>query len=284
MEPSAPPRPADLRESTAVRAVPKIPGLWLAELDDRWNYFNPCGGVLMTIALRAMCEELADPQLQLVSATTVFCQAVLPGPMQITVTVLRRGDTAAQVRARLDAVAQPGPGLEVLATFARSRPGPDVTGVAMPACARPSARLGARTGGARFRIFENIELSPAFGDPMWGPDDTEDPAHVGYWYRYERPQVLPSGALDPLAIPPLADSMPPALVRKLGPKAPRLLMPSLDLTVYFLGTVVSEWVMVESFVERARDGYAVGSANLWAEDGTLVARAAQAMTLRERKR
>jgi hypothetical protein len=115
---------------------------------------------------------------------------------------------------------------------------------------------------------------------MWGPDDTEGPAHVGYWYRYERPQVLTNGALDPLAIPPLADSMPPALVRKLGPRAPRYLMPSLDLTVYFLGAVTTEWVMVESFVERARDGYAVGSANLWAEDGSLIARASQATLVR----
>jgi acyl-CoA thioesterase len=36
-------------------------------------------------------------------------------------------------------------------------------------------------------------------------------------------------------------------------------------------------------VERAERGYAIGSANLWDEAGQLVARAAQAMTIRALK-
>ena len=78
--------------------------------------------------------------------------------------------------------------------------------------------------------------------------------------------------------------MPPALVRRLGPGHERYMMPSMDLTVYFLAPARGEWILVESFCERARAGYAVASANLWDERGELVARAAQTMTLRRFKR
>ena len=59
-----------------------------------------------------------------------------------------------------------------------------------------------------------------------------------------------------------------------------LLAPSLDLTIYFLAPTQSEWLLVESFAERARAGHALCSANLWDAEGKLVARAAQSMTLR----
>lgn len=274
--------PADLAKDTEVVPVPKVPGLYAASLDDAWNYFAPCGGVLMTIALRAMTRELGRPDLALLSATTMFCSAVQPGDLTIEVVVLRLGDTAAQLRASLRGTRQPGPGLEVMATFAVDREGPDVTGVSMPAAPTPTTAERSRAG-SDFPINRNLDMRNAIGEPLWRPGWTAGEAHAGYWYRYLVPQRLPDGTLDPLAIPPLADTMPPALVRKLGPDHPRLLMPSLDLTVYFLAPTRSEWLLVETFVERARSGHAVGSANVWDEAGLLVARAAQSMTLRQRK-
>ncbi|MNC93388.1 hypothetical protein D3C83_100050 [compost metagenome] len=78
--------------------------------------------------------------------------------------------------------------------------------------------------------------------------------------------------------------MPGALTRKLGPDHERYLMPSIDLSVFFMARPKTQWILVESFVERARAGYAVGSATLWDGTGQLVARAAQTMTLRPMKR
>ena len=281
-------RPADLAADTAVTPVEKVPGLYLCRLPDHWDYVNPCGGALMTVALRAMQSELADPGLRLLSATTVFAQAVLPGELRVQVHVLRRGDSAAQVRASLEAAAYPGPGLEVIATFARDRDGPDVHGVEMPDVPRPgdAVRTHKRSGPPEeppFRIFDNLDMAVAIGEPMHRPGWTGGPAHTAYWYRYKVPQVDAAGFLDPLAIPPIADTMPPALVRRLGPDHPRYRMPSLDLTVFFLSPSRTEWILVESFAERARAGYAVGSANIWDEHGQLIARASQTMTLRVRK-
>jgi acyl-CoA thioesterase len=277
--------PADLAADTAVRPIDKVPGAYAAELPDHWNYVHPCGGVLLTTALRAMTREIGESPLHLLSATTVFCQPVLAGGIVIEVDVLRRGESAAQLRASLRSREQIGPGLEVLATFAADRAGPDVHGVSMPEVPLPASATTARsrTGNERFHFYRNVDVALGLGEPMWERGWKQGPSHVAFWYRYRVPQRDRAGFFDPLAIPPIADSMPSALTRRLGPDHERFMMPSLDLSVFFLAPTRSEWLLVETFVERARAGHAVGSATVWDEDGQLVARAAQAMTLRKRK-
>ncbi len=278
--------PADLARDTATEPVQKVPGLYACTLPDHWNYVTPCGGALMTVALRAMAREVSllpeASGLRLLSATTLFCQPILAGKLAVQVSVLRGGGAAVQARASLTSQDQPGPGLEVLATFARDRDGPDVHGASMPDVPRPSAALPtfSRTGNERFHLYKNLDVALAIGEPMWEPGWQQGPAHVAFWYRYRVPQRDASGCFDPLAIPPIADSMPSALVRRLGPREDRYFLPSLDLTMFFLAPTRSEWLLVETFAERARGSYAVGSANVWDEDGQLVARAAQSMTMR----
>lgn len=274
--------PHDLAADTAVTPVPKVPGQYTSLLPDHWNYINPCGGVLLTLALRAMTRELEGSGLTLLSATTAFCQPVLAGEVVVDVTVLRKGDAAAQVRASMRNRSQLGPGLEVLATFARDKTGPDVHGAEMPDVPKPDAAVvtRSRSGAERWPFYTNFDLALGIGEPMWERGWKQGPSHVAFWYRYRVPQRDGGGRLDPLAIPPIADSMPSALTRRLGPDHERFYMPSLDLSVFFIAPTTSEWLLVETFVERARAGYAVGSATVWSEDGQLVARAAQAMTLR----
>ncbi len=277
---------SDLAADSKVTPIAKVPGAYACTLPDHWNYVAPCGGVLMTVALRAMQAELADPSFSLLSATTVFCQAVQPGELTIEVRVLRLGESAAQVRASLGGRSQPGPGLEVIATFTKDRPGPDVHGVQMPSVPPPDRAMATRTRtrDLPFNFYRNVDLALALGEPMWEPGWAQGPAHTAFWYRYRAPQRTPAGLFDPLAIPPLADTMPPALTRRLGPDHERYMMPSLDLTVYVVAPTTSEWILVESFCERARAGYATGSASLWDEQGQLVARASQTMTLRKPRR
>lgn len=280
--------PADLATDTAVTPLAKVPGTYLAQLPDHWSYFHPSGGALVTIALRAMVLELGDGDLEILSASTLFCSPIRPGELVIEVKVLRRGDTATQIRASLTQRSEPGPGLEVLATFARARSGPDLVGISMPLVPSPSecATTGRMFDSARapFTFARNFEGAQALGDPMWKKDWQPGEAHIAHWYRYIRPQRTPSGFLDPLALPPIADTMPSSLWRKLGREQARFIAPSLDLTIFFLGETRGEWVLVESFAERAREGYAVCSANLWDEEGVLLARAAQSMTIRELRR
>ena len=118
--------PSDLAVATRVTGLRAAPGWYTAELPRAWNFLTPSGGVLMTVALRAMQAELGDASYRPVSATTVFCSPVPDGPLEIRVEVLRRGGAAPQVRAALSSTALPGPGLEVSATFARDQSGPEL--------------------------------------------------------------------------------------------------------------------------------------------------------------
>lgn len=277
--------PSDLGKDTSVEPIAKVPGHYVANFPPSWNYFFPCGGALMSAALRAMTQELAMPEMRLLSATTVFCQPIMAGELIIRVEVLRRGETAAQIRASLTGKEYRGPGLEVIATFAKDRPGPDVVGIEMPKVPPPEAGIPVGDklfpeGRVPFPFYRNVDIVQALGSPFWGKDWEAGEAHTAFWYRYRIPQLDADGNLDPLAIPPIADTMPGALVRRLGPEHPRFLAPSLDLTVFFLEPTKSPWVLVESRCESARGGVAVCSANIWAPSGSLVARAAQSMTLR----
>ncbi|RMH40822.1 MAG: thioesterase family protein [Deltaproteobacteria bacterium] len=279
---------ADLRSDTAVTRLDAAPGWYTAHLPDRWNFVTPSGGVLMTVAMRAMQAELDDSGLRPVGAHTVFCSPVPHGPLEVRVEVLRRGNAAAQVRAALSSTAVPGPGLEVTATFARDRTGPDVLAAAPPPArpvdAAPDLRVD-EPGNPheRYAFFRNFDVRLAIGDAWWRPGWTGGTARHGRWYRYLTPQCDRDGLLDPLALPPIADTMPSSLVQYLGPDAERFHAPSLDLTVHFVDDTARQWLLVSTYCRRARAGYATAEAEIWTDDGRLVAFATQTMMLRRRR-
>lgn len=279
--------PNDLATDTAVTRLRVAPGWYTANLPDAWNFRTPSGGVLMTVAMRAMQEELGDPELRPISANTHFCSPVPAGPLEVRVEVLRHGGAAAQVRAQLSSTTMPGPGLEVSATFGRDRAGVDVIDTEPPAVPPPDQAVSMDEDPdgierqLRPTFFRNLETRLALGHPWWmGGDWQPGPARIARWFRYRIPQRLPDGRLDPFALPPIADTMPPALKQKLGPNHPPFFAPSLDLTVHVLEDTTSEWVLNYVHVRRARAGYATASAEIWDDQGRLLAFATQTMMLR----
>jgi len=286
MPPSDPTRaPADLAADCAVERLTAAPGWYTALLPPSWSFRTPSGGVLMSVALRAMRAELDDPEFPLVSATTLFCSPVPDGPLEIRVEVLRRGGAAAQLRAMLSSTTLPGPGLEVSATFARKRAGIDVVGaefpdVPMPADALPMDEDAPGNPHTYYPFFRNFECRHADGPRWWIPGWSAGPARHGRWFRYRAPQLGADSLLDPLAIPPIADTMPPALISAVGPTDQRLRAPSLDLTVHFLESTRSQWLLARSYARRAWDGYASAEIEIWSDERRLVAFATQTMMLR----
>jgi acyl-CoA thioesterase len=262
---------ADLLADLALAPDPSVPGRFAASLGPAWSYVSPSGGVLLSLAVRAMREHLASPELPIVSATATFCDPVPEGPIVVDVAILRRGASGAQVRAHLAASGPAaGPyGLEVAATFLRDREGPSGQPARMPDVPPPqrSIPFGLREDGTtlplRWPFLGNFEIAQAIGEPMWQKGWPRGEAHHGFWYRYKQTPRLPT-----------------ALVRFLGPEAGPLFAPSLDLTVYFTGPTTSEWLLVETKAARARAGWGVGHAWIWDVDGNLVAQANQAMFLR----
>lgn len=276
--------PSDLARDTAVTKLAAAPGWYTAELSEAWDFRTPSGGALMTVAMRAMRQELADAALRPLSANTHFCSPVPAGPLEIRVEVLRHGGAAAQLRAQLSSTTMPGPGLEVSATFVRERAGIDVIDTTPPDVPAPDACLSFDVApivtGQRPRFFENFESRLALGHFWWEPGWAPGPARLARWFRYRVPQRLADGRLDPLAIPPIADTMPPALIMKLGPAHEPFFAPSLDLTVHFLEDTTAEWILTSVHARRARAGFATADAEIWDDRGTLIAYATQTMLLR----
>ncbi len=279
-------KPSSLAVDIAVTRLKAAPGWYTASLSEAWNFQTPSGGVLMSIAMRAMSEELGDDDLRPLSANTHFCSPVPAGPMEIRVEVLRHGRSAAQVRAQLSSTVVPGPGLEVSATFARRRPAmvamldAEVPDVPRPDDLPPMDALTDIAGQPRPAIFNNLDTRLAVGEPWWESGWKPGRARMARWYRYRVPQKLTDGRLDPLAIPPIADTMPPALIQKLGPDHPPFFAPSLDLTVHFLEDTWAEWMLTDVRARWAGFGYATADVEIWDLEGKLIASGTQMMFLR----
>jgi len=278
-------RTRDLAADTAVTRLRVAPGWYTANVPPAWNFRTPSGGVLMTVAMRAMREELGDPNLRPISANTHFCSPVPAGPLEVRVEVLRHGGAAAQVRAQLSSTSMPGPGLEVSATFGRDRDGADLIDTAPPDVLPPDEApdMDVQVGTVprqRPAFFANFDTRLVVGAPWWETDWEAGPARLARWFRYKVPQQLDDGRLDPFALPPIADTMPPALIQKLGPGHAPFHAPSLDLTVHFLEDTSAEWLLVNVHARRARAGYATASAEIWDDRHRLLAFATQTMMLR----
>lgn len=286
--------PADLRHALDVESVRGRPGLFRGHLDGAWSFRHPSGGVLTSVALAAMRKALGRDELMPASATATFCSAVPEGRLEVEVVILRAGRTAAQVRAQVRSVSnegQPGEvGFEVGATFVLPRelaeaettswlPYPDE----LPPRESCPTHDPSLDGVAPPPFYRNLVVHRALGDVWWSK--TWAPAHprVARYYEYRVPPLL-GGALDPLALPPIADTMASAVHQGVGSKQPPMIFPSLDLTLHFVATdgLTTEPVLVDARGTAIFGGTASASANLW-QGRRLVMVATQTMTLRTLK-
>jgi acyl-CoA thioesterase-2 len=276
--------PADLRADTT--ATPLGDGRYALTITKRWDFLFPSGGVITAAALRAAAHAVGDDAYRLISATTIFCEPIQAGDVELSVEVLRGGSAAVQTRTHLRPSGAPGsPGVQVLATFGRERTGPDVRGARMPDVPLPDAcpDLLADDGKnphLRASFFDNIEARLGRGDRFWTDEFRARPARYARWFRYRRPQRDGDGRLDRLALFPIADTMPAALTQAIGPGAYRFHAPSLDLTMHVVDDTDREWVLVSAYVRRARAGWAIGEVELWDDHGRFLGFASQAMYVR----
>ncbi len=273
---------ADLRVQPC---EPSQPGLYRTDLHEGWNFLSPSGGVLTSVALSAMRAELGDPSWALRSSTTVFSKQVFAGPLLVRVEVLRQGRLATQVRAELTPQDQvgPGEGLSVLAVFSKTQPGPSLTGARFPDVPGPEAGRVQPWAKRKVRFFQNLEDRMVLGHLSWERDWEAGPARYARWLRYLRPSVDALGQPDPLVLPPIADLMPPALIRALGPDAPRFWAPSLDLTMHYFQPSPGPWFLVFGRASWAGEGICSAQVEIWDEAKRLLAFGTQTMLIRARK-
>jgi acyl-CoA thioesterase len=273
-------------QGTAVERRGSAAGAYRADIGEEWNCpIVPHGGLVTATTLRAMIAELGQPDQSLRSVTTVFAAQVMAGPVDIDVTVLRRGRSISQVSA---SARTPGAvaGHTTIAVFGAPRPGFEFTDATPPVVPPPQECRSFRDPfppGVDFahdppmNFWEHLEGRPASGHPPWEPY-IPTTSERSSWYRFNDPPMLDDGRLDPLAVVTMCDTMPGAVSERMGRRNHMYLPPSCDLTVHLLDDARTEWVLAVNRARYAGEGYASTEMEIWDATGEhLVAYATQQM-------
>jgi acyl-CoA thioesterase len=257
-------------------------GRYQTVIGSEWNCpLVPHGGIVTAVAASAMRDELDHPEQQLRSVTAVFAGQVRPGPVEVDVTVLRRGRTMSQAAATIHNVDE-ATGHTSVAVFGAPRPGFEFTDLAPPSAPPPEScpTFRDRPDGAdesiHFNFWDHVEGRAAAGHAPW-EDYVPTTSELLSWYRFDEPPRLGDGTIEPLALVTLCDTMPGAVRERMGPGLPAWLPPSADLTVHLLGDARSDWLLGRNRARRASDGYASVELELWDPDVGLVAYGTQTM-------
>jgi acyl-CoA thioesterase len=272
------PVPHDIRADTALTPDATRPGRFHADIPDAWKIQYLFGGVSMYAALRAMEEQLARPELELVTANAIFLAPVPPGPIEVDVDVLRNGRRAAQVAADLHVPGGNTPALRLHGVFGVAHD----TDLRHDEIVFPEVSLPADTP----------EPPPPLEDSPWGvinfheqtewrpvsPLDDPGKGHFMAWVR------LIEGEPHRLSLAVHGDVLGPAVGRALGPRerSGHFLVLSLEIGIRFIATPVTSWVLQDIEAWHVGDGYATGPARLWDESGRLCAIATQTAHLAHR--
>lgn len=246
-------------------------GIYRAEIDPTWNLRPlPQGGIVTALALRAMAAELDDPTQRLRTLHTSFVGQVAHGPVDVDVSLLRRGRSVSHLRAEVRNQGARS-GHVTTGIFGASREGFAFTDLAPPSevphpqdC--PSFRDPRPEDAPPFEEMpfwaELVEGRPAIGHAPW-EDYVPDRAERAAWYRFDHPPYLPDGTIDPFSLVVLADTMPGAVGERIGPSPRMWFAPSVDLTVHLFDDCRSPWVLGHNRARYAGDGYASADMALW---------------------
>ena len=256
--------PTEFDRRTAVR--PLGDGVYEAVVDERWNVMRgPHGGYIAAMILRALGEEVGDPQRVPRSLTIYYPAAPAPGPVAIRCAVERAGRTMSTLSARLerDGAAQ------CLALAAFSAPWDEAVGfdnTGFPDVPGPEQLAELDRRGLVPPFSQYFEFRPVTDDEWFVEAER---AVAGGWMRLRE-----SHALDAPLVAALADAWPPAVF----PVAARpVAAPTVELTVHFRGELPApgEWVL-GMFESRAGSaGFFEEDGTLWSRDGDLIAQSRQ---------
>ncbi|HEY8544232.1 MAG TPA: thioesterase family protein [Acidimicrobiales bacterium] len=241
---------------------------WRAELAERWSSLVGIhGGYAVAIATRAIDEAVGDPAKPVRTLSAQFLRPLRPGPVEIGVTIERRGQTLVFASARLHqehrtallvrTTSAGTPGYESLAyDDHRRRPRP----------ARPPVGLGRFAAPGLVRHFEQVDVRM---DPDVTPFSGGGEARVAAWLR-----PLDDEPVDTAWLVAACDVLPPAAFsRTTGP----VRAATLDYTVHLpvadpaARVPVGAHVYLDCRSPLAADGLVVEDGELWGPDGTVLA-------------
>ena len=239
-------------------------GRYGARIDEGWwIQRGPNGGYLAAIVLRAILEEVGDPERTPRSITLHYLRPPAAGPCEVVVTVERSGRGLTTVSARLT---QDGRDcILALAALGVSRAGPELRDSTMPDAPAPDS-VGPREGGPDIPIRARYDTRHVIGSLPFVPGDA---ALSGGWIR-----TTDDDPVDEVLVAALTDAWPPAIFSRAEVPVG---VPTIDLTVHFRDEPprAPGWCLVRFTTSHAVDGYLEEDGEVWSADGRLLAQSRQ---------
>jgi hypothetical protein len=275
------PGPEDLSfdAATAVRST-SAPGMYETDVHPLWTVGDkPNGGYLLALLGRAALasgREDGSATWEVLSSAITYLRPPELGPATITTAVLRRGRTAAQVRAVLrqndtDVVEATSVLGELPAHASTRYDAVDPLGAPDPEeCMRVPPHM---PGGVDVGIMQATELrlDPStlpFGD---SPPSADAQAELRGWTRF-----VDGRAPDPLSLLYFNDAIPPATFR-IGSTG---WVPTLQMSTYVRARPAAGWLGIRMTANLVADGMVDETCVLWDSNGQVVAQATQLARLR----
>jgi acyl-CoA thioesterase len=247
-----------------VSLEPVSSGRWHGQLSDRWNIGPGInGGYLACFVFSALRAESPAPDP--LTMTVHFVQRPEPGAAVVATEIVRVGRTHATVVARLEQGAVPI--AAALATFGQWRePTPIDFQPETPAVPDPESCVEVNLPSVpETSLLDRFRYRVVSPEEHFFRRSTPGPARSGGWIR------LVDRDLDPLAVPLVMDSWPPAIFSAfLGGGAP-----TIELTVHWRGRPQTTWHLAQFASRQLTGGYVEEDGELWGEDGRLVAQSRQ---------
>jgi hypothetical protein len=262
----------------ATEVEPRGGGRYAAALDPGWAIGSkPNGGYLLAVLARAAVAEAAiGASAQLPHPTAVsahFLAAPDPGPVEVTVEVLRRGRSASQARASL--VAGGRRYVEALVTCGKLEPAgtPYWSAVEPPRLPAEADCLPAPASDPRFivPIFAEVQVRI---DPATAGFATGTPAQAGEIRGWARIAPTPP---DPYAVLVALDILPPATfdLGLLGSW-----VPTMELTAYLRALPADGPLRVRQRAGLVGADRVDEGCQVWDSTGALVGSATQLAAVR----
>jgi acyl-CoA thioesterase len=251
-----------------------------------WQIVDAFGGMTMSVALRAMQDELARPELRLVAANAMFVDRVPCGPVVVDVEVLRSGRRIAQVAAKLRTSDSGNVALHAHAVFGVEHDQehalldavyPDVP--PPEECDPPPPQPDDAPWG-HINCHDQNDWRPANGIAPWLPNYGKGDPRLCSWVRLHKDALLADGTYDPIVLAFFGDQIGSAVGQGLGPVEGRYMTLSLEIGLRVIATPTTSWVLQDAEAWHVGDGYAWGPTRLWGADRSLLAVATQTANLR----
>jgi acyl-CoA thioesterase len=234
-----------------------------------WVVRGPHGGYLSSILLRALMDELGDPERHIRSLTVHFVAAPEDGPFIIETATERAGRSITFMSARMS---QAGRCVAIaLAAFSAAWSGPKFQDAVMPEVKEPDDA---------FRFPLNDPSVPPFlhnFDMRWAvggaPFSGADRAELGGWMRLTEPR-----SADAILMATYADAWPPVVFPRLTEP---VVCPTIDLTIHFRSALPAPGASPDDFYlgmfssDLGRDGFFEETGQIWSAEGELLVQSRQ---------